>query len=331
LKKIASLILILLAVTSCSNSKNSTHPIIYFVENVDVDYRSAAKKNNLTKNDFATINTTSEISSRGRGAAFDVRITADETILLHEDQSPNTDWKLFWSDEFNYQGLPDSTKWTYDIGGNGWGNNELQYYTAKEPLNAIVENGSLKIIARKQLIENRPYTSARLVTKNIVEFKYGKIDIRAKLPKGMGTWPAVWMLGKNISEVHWPTSGEIDIMEHVGYMKDSIFGTIHSAAYNGMKGTQKTKGIFISNPYDQFHDYGIEWTPERIDFFMDGVLYNHITNEHLSVKEWPFDQPFFLLVNLAIGGNWGGKFGVDENIFPAIFELDYIRVYKANE
>ena len=242
--------------------------------------------------------------------------------------SQTTFTKLVWADEFNYSGLPDSSKWSYNTGGHGWGNNESQYYTTNDTSNAKVENGVLKIIARRQTRGNKKYTSARLITKNKAEFTYGKIVISAKLPSGRGTWPAIWMLGKHIDSAPWPACGEIDIMEHVGYNKDSIFGTIHSEAYNHMKGTQKGKGIFISNPYDEFHVYAIEWTPEKIDFMMDGQVYNHITNEHLSTKEWPFDQPFFLILNLAIGGNWGGKMGVDENIFPAIMEVDYVRVYQ---
>jgi beta-glucanase (GH16 family) len=238
---------------------------------------------------------------------------------------------LSWSEEFNYDGLPDSTKWNYEKGGSGWGNNELQYYTEKNIDNAIVKNGLLNIIAKKEIKENKPYTSARLLTKGKVDFKYGKIEVSAKLPAGKGTWPAIWMLGNNIDNTIWPTCGEIDIMEHVGYMKDSIFGTIHSEAYNHIKGTQKGKGIFIGNPYTAFHKYSIEWTPEKIDFLMDGIVYNHIENEHLSLKEWPFDQSFYLLLNVAIGGNWGGKWGVDENIFPATMQVDYVRLYKNKE
>lgn len=245
------------------------------------------------------------------------------------DRSPVSDkGKLKWSDEFNYTGLPDSSKWNYDVGGHGWGNNELQYYTAMDPLNAKVENGVLKIIAQKQKKENRDYTSAKLLTRGKAEFKYGRIEVRAKLPAGRGTWPAIWMLGKNIKEAGWPACGEIDIMEHVGYNKDSIFGTIHTESYNHVKGTQKGKGIFIGDPYTQFHVYAIDWTPDKIDFLLDGALYYHIENEHLSVKEWPLDQPFYLILNLAIGGNWGGKFGVDDAIFPAVMEIDWVRIYE---
>ncbi len=288
----------------------------------------SAKKNNITLNAW-TVNDAAEMDwLLANGFDF---ITTNEPELLFEriKKSPTAHgWKLVWSDEFHYKGLPDSSKWNYNVGGHGWGNNELQYYTANDTLNAIAENGRLKIIARKQSKENNLYTSARLHTKNKPDFKYGRIEISAKLPKGRGTWPAIWMLGKNIDEIKWPTCGEIDIMEHVGYEKDSIFGTIHSEAYNHMKGTQKGKGIFISTPYDQFHVYAIEWTPEKIDFIMDGVVYNHITNEHLSEKEWPFDQPFYLILNLAIGGGWGGKMGVDETVFPAVMEVDYVRYFK---
>lgn len=292
------------------------------------EWIESSKQNNITLNTW-TVNDAADMDwLLANGFDF---ITTNEPELLFErsKQSPvSKGWNLVWSDEFNYKGLPDSSKWGYNVGGHGWGNNELQYYTEYDTVNAIVENGLLKISARKQSKENRQYTSARLLTKDKADFKYGRIEIRAKLPAGRGTWPAIWMLGKNIDDVKWPVCGEIDIMEHVGYNKDSIFGTIHTEAYNHMKGTQKVKGIFINSPYDSFHVYSIDWTPEKIDFTMDGVVYNHITNEHLSTKEWPFDQPFFLIINLAIGGGWGGKMGVDETIFPAVMEIDYVRVFE---
>lgn len=243
-------------------------------------------------------------------------------------QPENGKWKLTWSDEFNYNGLPDSANWNFETGGHGWGNHELQYYTKSDTQNAVVKNGCLYITARKQVKENKQYTSARLVTKGKKEFQYGRIEIKAKLPAGRGTWPAIWMLGKNSETVHWPACGEIDIMEHVGYNKDSIFGTIHSEAYNHVKGTQKGKAIFITDPYSRFHIYSLEWTPDKMSFLVDGKMFNQIENEHLTEKEWPFDQPFFLVVNLAVGGDWGGKEGVDELVFPATMQLDYIRVFQ---
>lgn len=240
----------------------------------------------------------------------------------------DNDWKLYWNEEFNYKGLPDSTKWNYDVGGHGWGNNELQYYTKASMKNVEVSNGTLKLKAIQERMDNHDYTSARLLTKDKADFTYGKIEIRAKLPPGRGLWPAIWMLGSNIKTVPWPECGEIDIMEHVGFQKDSVFGTIHTKAYNHVIGTQKTKSIFIGNPYNSFHVYTVEWTPEHMDFYLDKTIYNHFVNEHKTTAEWPFDSPFFLILNLAIGGNWGGKEGVDKTIFPAAMEVDYIRVYK---
>jgi beta-glucanase (GH16 family) len=237
-------------------------------------------------------------------------------------------WKLAWSDEFNYTGLPDSTKWDYEVGGHGWGNNELQFYTKQDTLNAIARNGSLNIIARKQPKEDKAYTSARLSTNGKAEFTFGKFEMRAILPSGIGIWPAYWMLGTNVDKVGWPKCGEIDIMEHVGYEKDSIFGTVHSNLYNHLTGTQKGKSIFIENPYSEYHLYGMEWSHEKIDFLVDGNVFNSIENEHKTTDEWPFDQPFYLILNLAIGGNWGGKYGVDDSVFPATYQIDYVRVFN---
>jgi len=261
---------------------------------------------------------------------FDFLTTNEPELLLQKSKvSPAAlGWKLTWSDEFNNNGLPDSSKWNYETGGNGWGNNELEYYTDHNIENARVENGFLNITAKKQKTGKNLYTSARLTTKNKANFQYGKIEVRAKLPAGRGTWPAVWMLGNNINEVGWPACGEIDIMEHVGYEKDSIHGTVHTEAYNHVKGTQRGKAVFISNPYDSFHNFSIEWTPEKIDFLMDGQQYFQFVNEHLTTKEWPFSQPFYLIMNLAIGGGWGGKMGVDETIFPATMQVDYVRVFQ---
>lgn len=236
--------------------------------------------------------------------------------------------KLIWFDEFNYQGLPDSSKWSFETGGDGWGNHELQYYTAKDGNNAIVADGVLKITARKQQKGSNRFTSARLVTREKANFTYGKIEIRAKLPAGKGLWPAIWMLGANIGQIPWPQCGEIDIMEHVGYLKDSIFGTIHSEAFNHRKGTQKGASLFVKNLYDSFHNYAIEWTPNSMKFLMDDKVFYAFQNGHISSKEWPFNQPFFLIFNLAVGGDWGGKMGLDESVFPASLVIDYVRVYQ---
>ena len=245
-----------------------------------------------------------------------------------------TKWNLIWSDEFNYSGLPDTSKWSYDIGSSGWGNHELQNYTNGNLENVHVHNGSLYLTARKQnhgdvLIEKSArYTSARMVSKFKGDWKYGKIEARAILPKGVGVWPAIWMLPTDWKYGGWPASGEIDIMENVGYIKDTVFGTVHTKAYNHIIHTQKGGSLFVKNSAAKFHIYAVEWTPESIAFLIDGKPYYYFPNEHKSSAEWPFDQHFHLLMNIAVGGDWGGKFGVDDRIFPATMKVDYIRVFN---
>lgn len=257
-------------------------------------------------------------------------LTTDEPekALVRVEKFAKSPLKLVWSDEFNYNGLPDNSKWGYDVGGSGWGNNEAQYYTQADTNNAFVKNGVLSIVARKQKIENKAFSSARLVTRGKADWAYGRVEIRAKLPKGRGTWPAGWMLGSNIEKAGWPLCGEIDIMEHVGYDPDTIVGSVHTTTYNHVKGTQKTKRIGIKNPYTEFHTYSIEWNTDKMTFFLDDKSYLTVTNDHKTDKEWPFDKPQYLLLNLAIGGNWGGTKGIDDTIFPATLEVDYVRVYQ---
>jgi len=240
-----------------------------------------------------------------------------------------------WSDEFNYQGAPDSTKWSYDLGDGcpnvcGWGNNELEYYTNRL-VNSRVENGNLIIEAHKEDFQNQKFTSTRLVSKNKGDWKYGRIEVRAKLPTGKGTWPAIWMLPTDWEYGGWPASGEIDIMEHVGYNPDSIFGTVHTSAYNHIKGTHVGDKLFVSDSEEAFHLYAIEWTNEKIDFFIDDEKYFTFSNERKSFKEYPFDKKFHLILNIAVGGNWGGKNGIDEEIFPVRMEVDYVRVYDLEQ
>ena len=241
--------------------------------------------------------------------------------------------KMIWSDEFNYTGLPDSLKWSYDVGNGcpencGWGNNELQFYTSKRLQNARVENGRLIIEARKEDFSGAQYTSSRLLSKNKGDWKYGRLEIRAKIPSGKGMWPAIWMLPTNWDYGKWPHSGEIDIMENVGYWSDSVFGSIHTGAYNGMRGTQKTKGLRFDDLSRSFHVYAIEWTAETISFFVDDQKYHVFKNEHTGSETWPYDKEFHLLMNITVGGNWGGKFGVDNSIFPQKMEIDYVRVFQ---
>lgn len=232
-----------------------------------------------------------------------------------------------WSDEFNYSGVPDTAKWDYNTGGHGWGNQELQYYTGR-PENARVEEGKLIIQARKEVYDTSNYTSARLVSKMKGDWLYGRIEVMAKLPSGLGTWPAIWMLPTDWEYGGWPESGEIDIMEHVGHNPGYIHGTVHTEAYNHMIGTQKGDNIYIQDATSEFHLYAIDWTPEKIDFFIDDSLYFNFPKPEDDYKKWPFDKRFHLILNIAVGGSWGGQKGVDDSIFPQSMEVDYVRVYQ---
>ncbi|MDX2049177.1 MAG: glycoside hydrolase family 16 protein [Chitinophagaceae bacterium] len=236
-------------------------------------------------------------------------------------------YKLVWSDEFSYTGLPDTGHWNYDVGGHGWGNNELQYYTASRAENARVENGMLIIEARKEKYEDKNYTSARLITKGKGDWKYGKIEVKAKLPKGRGTWPAIWMLAST-TPLKWPDDGEIDIMEHVGFDQGKVHGSVHCKKYYHSIGTQKTGNIMVPGCSDEFHVYGVEWNVEKVMVSVDGKTYFTFTNEHSGYDAWPFDNKMHLLLNIAAGGNWGGQKGTDENIWPQRMEIDYVRVWQ---
>lgn len=246
-----------------------------------------------------------------------------------------TEYQLVWSDEFNGAGVPDSTKWSYDIGDGcpdlcGWGNNELEYYTDR-PVNARRENGNLIIEARKESYRGRDYTSARLLTRGKKAWKYGRFEVRAKLPSGRGTWPALWMLPENWEYGGWPASGEIDIMEHVGHEPARVYATVHTDAFNHIDGTQNTDTLRVPDAESAFHEYAIEWTPDEIRWYLDDELYSRFENQHKTFKEWPFDQPFHLILNMAVGGNWGGAKGVDDTIWPQQMLVDYVRVYKKKE
>lgn len=240
-------------------------------------------------------------------------------------QSQNLE--LVWGDEFDYTGLPNSTKWSYDVGGGGWGNSELQYYTENRTENARVENGNLIIEARKESFGGMNYTSARLVTRNKGDWKYAKIEVRAKVAGGRGSWPAIWMLPTNWEYGSWPASGEIDIMEYVGYDPTKIHGTVHTKAFNHSIGTQVGLSYALSDAATAFHVYSMNWTETKIELFVDNVKY-FTFNSNADWEKWPFDKTFHLLLNVAVGGNWGGAQGVDDAIFPTRMEVDYVRVYK---
>ncbi|MGL4336691.1 MAG: glycoside hydrolase family 16 protein [Turicibacter sp.] len=239
----------------------------------------------------------------------------------------NQSYKLVWSDEFDYTGTPDLTKWNFDVGGSGFGNNEDQYYTNSNSSNAIVQDGKLIITARKEQVGNRMYSSAKLMTYQRESWCYGKFEIRAKMPKGKGMWPAIWMLPDTINEGQekWPRCGEIDIMENVGKVPDVVHFSLHSEHHNHIQNTQFTSVIKVPELSEKFFTYGLVWTEDKIEFYLDDELqYSVLKEDH--AKGWPFNKPFYLILNLAVGGNWGGA--IDDSIFPQTLEVEYVRVYQ---
>jgi beta-glucanase (GH16 family) len=239
--------------------------------------------------------------------------------------APSGEWSLVFSDEFDAPGALDPAKWGYEIGYVR--NDEKQYYTSRTE-NVRAEDGSLVIEARREPYQGYAYTSASVNTRRLFEFQYGRVEVRAKLPGGRGTWPAIWMLGTSIDQVGWPACGEIDVMENVGFEPTRIYGTIHTTAYNHVAGTARGGSVTVALPWESFHVYAMEWYPDRIDIFVDGARYFTFRNEGTGTRTWPFDKPQYLLVNLAIGGAWGGQQGIDDALFPHRFVVDYVRVYQ---
>lgn len=252
-------------------------------------------------------------------------IAANTSVLLANEPK----WKVVWADEFNSTGLPDSTKWNYDTRGNtyGWGNNEAQWYNVANPQNTWISDGTLKIIARNEPASGKNYSSGRLTTKGKGDWKYCKIEVRAKLPSGYGTWPAIWMLPTENKYGGWPKCGEIDIMEHVGFDPDTVFSTVHTGKFNHMIGTQVGKKKGLTTATTEFHVYTLEWEENEMRSYVDGVQY-FAFKKMSGFEAWPFDQSFHLILNLAIGGGLGGKKGIDNSKFPHTFEVDYVRVYQ---
>jgi beta-glucanase (GH16 family) len=234
-------------------------------------------------------------------------------------------WTLDFADEFDRPGDLDSAKWGYETGYIR--NGEKQYYTTRSE-NVRVEGGNLVIEGRKEAYQGYAYTSASVNTRGRFEFLYGRVEVRAKLPSGRGSWPAIWMLGTNIREARWPACGEIDIMENVGFDPLRIHASVHTAAYNHVIGTQKTAIVNVTDPSAEFHVYAMEWYADRIDVFVDGQKYFTFKNEGTGSSTWPFDKPHYLLINLAIGGGWGGQKGIDDSSFPQRYVIDYVRIYR---
>jgi beta-glucanase (GH16 family) len=243
------------------------------------------------------------------------------------------EWDLVWSDEFDGEGLPDTTKWTFDIGNWGWGNGELQYYTENRLKNARLEDGNLLIEAHKNDMGEK-WTSARLTTRGKTSFLYGKIEFRAKVPAEKGNWAAGWTLGDEyVDELSWPYCGEIDILESVGYQMDNVTGngtahaSAHSGAYYFKLGNQPTATTPVENMNNSFHTYAVEWGPEGMTATVDGKPY-FTYDDTSSELSWPFDKPQNIILTLAMGGGWGGLEGMDDTVQTQLMTIDYVRVYQ---
>ncbi|MFO7611027.1 MAG: glycoside hydrolase family 16 protein [Clostridia bacterium] len=257
--------------------------------------------------------------------------TGDDGLPGHYYDENNLDYVLVWSDEFDYEGKPDESKWDYDVGVHF--NDELQYYTRGE--NAEVIGGQLVISARKEKSHGYEYTSSRLVTRGKGDWLYGKIEVSAKLPYGTGTWPAIWMLPTESYYGRWPASGELDIMEHVGCNQDQIHFSAHTLDFNHTKLTEITEYLHIDDVSGKFHKYSLEWLPDKLKFMVDDkvhLVYKRPKSmDSPQFGQWPFDRRFHLVLNVAVGGFWGGKNGIDDTIFPQQMTVDYVRVYQAAE
>ncbi|NQV77952.1 MAG: glycoside hydrolase family 16 protein [Lutibacter sp.] len=234
-----------------------------------------------------------------------------------------TNQVLVWADEFDFDGSPCSDNWTYDLGAGGWGNGEAQNYTNRVE-NVIVKGGFLKITAKKEVYQNSQYTSTRMLSMGKFDFTYGKVEVRAKLPSGKGTWPAIWMLGANFKTVGWPTCGEIDIMEHAGNRQGTISSAMHTPSSHG--NTSNVGSQTLADVSTAFHIYAVEWTSEKMTFSVDGVVHYTYNPATKNSSTWPFNDKQFLILNVAMGGSFGG--GIDAAFIESSMEIDYVRVYQ---
>ncbi|HEX4574229.1 MAG TPA: glycoside hydrolase family 16 protein [Gemmatimonadales bacterium] len=280
---------------------------------------------------------TSRVSSwltTARTAGAIALIAMSPTLGCHADQQapagnplypppPPPPWRLVWQDEFNGTTL-DPTKWVQETGGNGWGNGELEYYT-NGGHNAHVANGYLVIEARAESLGGRAYTSARLKTQDLGAWQYGRIEARIKIPRGQGLWPAFWMLGNNIAQVGWPTCGEIDIMENIGKEPSIVHGTVHGPGYSGANGNSSAYPLTAGAFADTFHVFAVEWEANQIRWYVDSALYKMLSPTDVS-GTWVFDHPFFIILNVAVGGYWPGNPDAT-TVFPQTMLVDYVRVY----
>ena len=332
------------------NSKTDTASVLWLEDYIDnPDNRTYDVTGKLRFSESASVQGQSVDGSPFNSVARKMKLHVAEgkaqvdkivfTLMKEHQLTPITltqnmegdEWELVWSDEFDGTSL-DTTKWLYDVGDWGWGNNELQYYTENRTENARVEDGNLIIEARKNDM-GVPWTSARLTTRGKVSFLYGKIEFKALVPKEKGNWAAGWTLGDGyVDELSWPYVGEIDVLESVGYEVDNETGdgiahcTVHTPAYYFKINNQISSVRDVKNIAGEFHTYSVEWTPSEVRGFVDGEEY-YLYDKTADAKEWPFDQPQNLIINLAMGGGWGGAQGMDTTVTSQKFVLDHVRVY----
>lgn len=290
----------------------------------------------VDKTNYITVRKTLAFLFCGAAAFFLVSCSKSNTVkpgplVITPPPAPvDSNWSFettpVFSDEFNYSGTPDTTKWGYDLGGGGWGNQEMENYT-NSLKNAYVSNGVLHISALNETVGTSNYSSARMVSKNNGWLKYGRIEALAKLPASpKGAWPAIWMLPNDYVYGNWPNSGEIDIMEQVSFDPLNVHFTVHDQAAYGANGHSAT--TTIATDTSAFHKYRVDWTPYAIRGYYDDVAMFTYVNQGAGSASWPFDQKFHLLMNIAIGGSWGGSNGVATNVCPATMQVDYVRFYK---
>src|ERR1035437_93838 len=244
-------------------------------------------------------------------------------LLSCSSQNKEKTWNLVWSDEFNYNGLPDEKKWICEEGFVR--NSEPQYYTKERLQNCRVADGNLIITAYKEDYKGAKYTSASINTKGIYGFTQGRVEVRAKLPSGRGVWPAIWTVGTNSDQVGWPSCGEIDIMEYWGHDPNDIHANVHTRDYNWTKGNGRGGNIIYDKPWEDFHIYAVEWYPDRLDFYFDDTMYYSCQKKGEGIGEWPFVAPQYLLINLAL---ISGEPGIHDSIFPMEYLVDYVRIYN---
>lgn len=306
---------------------------------LQVNFEPTGSKENIvwtsSNEKVAVVSASGKVKAVSRGFAL-IKAQGDSLYASCDINVTRTDlpYQLVWSEEFDGTTL-DLTKWNIETGGGGWGNNEKQYYTNRAD-NLRLENGSLIIEAKKEVYQSNNYTSARINSRDKVAYKYGKIEARISLPPGKGTWPAFWMMGSNITAVRWPLCGEIDIMEHVGSKPTMISHATHTYEKNGSKGNNWYSQKTVSDVENNYHTYAIEWEEkfnegdDCISFYIDGVKTTTIWEPHVNatVQQWPFKAEFYLLLNVAIGGNMGGT--IDDTIFanPILMKVDYVRIYQ---